>query len=208
VSSPSEPRGLSTTLASDALDDLDVRGRVLGPHLHPISGGPFQGPALPVTMVARDDRTARADGLLDVVAAIKPGDVLVLACPADPRAACWGELLARAAQSRGAAALVTTGLVRDARALAELSFAVVAAGTHPVRPDGRLDAVDVGRAVTVDGVRIDRGDVILGDEDGVVVVPADHHDAVCARVEQRRRREAVIRSRLSTGAGLGEALSD
>lgn len=207
MSAQPELRGLSTTLASDALDDLDLRRQVLGPHLRRISGGAFHGPALPVTIVARGDNAAPAVGLLDVIAAISPGDVPVLACPDHGRAACWGELLARAAQARGAAGLVTTGLVRDAQALDDLTFAVVAAGAHPVRPDGRLDAVDIGRTVHVDGVEVRRGDIVLADADGVVVVPRTRLDAVRDQVEQRRRREAVVRSRLSTGAALHDALS-
>jgi 4-hydroxy-4-methyl-2-oxoglutarate aldolase len=202
-----EIASLSTTLASDALDELGLRDQTLGPRLRALSGGPFFGAALPVTVVPRDEWAAPADGLLDVIDAVRRGDVLVLACTHDLRAACWGELLARAALARGATGLVTSGHVRDLHALRNLPFAVVAAGTAPARPDGRLDAIDIGRPVRIDDVDATRGDLVVSDEDGVVLVPAVHLNDVLERIHRRNGDEERIRTRVSSGESLRAAVS-
>jgi regulator of RNase E activity RraA len=103
---------------------------------------------------------------------LRPGEVAVLACggPTD-RIAPWGELLTTASVARGAAGCVTDGLVRDVRRIREVGFPVFHGGIGPLDSKGRGEMMAMDVPVECGGVRVEPGDYVLGDVDGVVVVP-------------------------------------
>lgn len=116
------------------------------------------------------------------------GEVLVVNGGGDTTRALVGELMARRGQARGLAGFVIDGAVRDREGIEELGFPVYARGVSPAGPykngPGHLD-----RPVAIGGVCVLPGDFLLGDDDGVVVVPAGEVDAVCARAEEIVARE-------------------
>jgi 4-hydroxy-4-methyl-2-oxoglutarate aldolase len=128
------------------------------------------------------------------------GDVLVADAGGLP-CGYWGEILAVAAQVRGVGGLVIDGGVRDVDRLAELRFPVWSRWIS-VRRTVKHDAGDVGVPVTVAGVRVAPGDVVVADIDGVIVLPCDRVDAVAAAGETRLAKEegflAQIREGVST----------
>jgi regulator of RNase E activity RraA len=135
---------------------------------------------------------------------LKPGEVIVLAAGASGRIAPWGELLSTASRARGAAGCVTDGLVRDVRAIRELRFPVFAGGIGPLDTRGRGKVMAIDVPVECGGVRIEPGELVFGDADGVVVVPRSIEDdvlrAALAKVEgEDRTRDALRR---------GEKLAD
>lgn len=199
------PEELTAALASDALDELGLGRHVLGARQRQVAGRPFTGRALPATVVVDEGRLGEADGLLDVVEAIRAGDAVVLACAQACTSACWGELLTRAAIASGAVGLVTSGHVRDTAVLRALGWPVIAAGSLPARPDGRVNIVDIGRPASIDGVAVAPGDLVVADEDGVVIVPSEHVDAVLERAGRRRALEGAVRERVSAGVSLRAA---
>ena len=157
------------------------------------SGARLLGPAFPVAGVGGDNLV-----LHHAVAAAAPGDVLVVDAQGAP-AGHWGEILAVAAHTRGLRGLVIDGAVRDIDALARRRFPVFARGISP-RGTGKRHPGRLGEPVTAGGVRVSRGDIVVGDSDGVVVVPAAH--ALCA-IERARAREAHEReliAKLEAGA--------
>ena len=125
---------------------------------------------------------------------LKPGDVAVFGCggPTD-RIAPWGELLSTASRARGAAGCVTDGLVRDVRQIRAMEFPVFHGGIGPLdsRGRGKMMAMDV--PTECGGVLVERGDLVFGDVDGVVVIPQDiagEVDRRGAREGQRREQDA------------------
>jgi 4-hydroxy-4-methyl-2-oxoglutarate aldolase len=147
-------------------------------------------------------RTAAEDNLALHLAIERAsaGDVLVadaggLAC------GYWGEILAVAAQTRGVRGLVIDGGVRDVDRLAELGFPAWSRWIS-VRRTVKRDAGEVGVPVTVAGVPVARGDVVVADTDGVIVLPRDRVDEVAAAGETRLAKEdgflAQIRGGVST----------
>jgi regulator of RNase E activity RraA len=106
-----------------------------------------------------------------IVDDLKPGDVAVFACGGSSRIAPWGGLLSTATKARGAAGCVTDGLVRDILEIRRLRLPVFHGGIGPLDSKGRgqIQAVDV--PVVCGGVRVEPGDLVFGDADGVVVVP-------------------------------------
>jgi 4-hydroxy-4-methyl-2-oxoglutarate aldolase len=129
-----------------------------------------------------------------------PGDILVIDTSHGHEFGYWGEVMAVAAQVRGIAGLVIDGGVRDSVQLLNMGFPVFAArvciqGTvkDPSRPGS------IGAAVQIGDVLVRKGDLVFGDADGVVVLPAAHAERVVAQSLQREREELAIFEQLKTG---------
>jgi 4-hydroxy-4-methyl-2-oxoglutarate aldolase len=128
------------------------------------------------------------------------GDVLVVDVRGHVEAGYWGEILSQAAIERGLAGLVIAGGVRDRDRLIALGFPVFAA-TVCIRGTGKDPAGDgvLGGPVTVGDVVVARGDLVRGDADGVVVMPAGDVPAVLAAAAERIEKERDALERLRAG---------
>jgi 4-hydroxy-4-methyl-2-oxoglutarate aldolase len=150
---------------------------------------------------ARTVRCGQGDNLMAhaAMAALQPGDVLVLTMPQPAPVALVGDLLATQAQVHGAAAVLVDAAVRDAEELRELGLPIWA---RWVRVQGATKDVvgELDVPVTVGGAVIRPGDVLVLDADGVAVVEAERAAEVLAASLERERREAVKRERLQAGA--------
>jgi regulator of RNase E activity RraA len=106
-----------------------------------------------------------------LVDSLKPGEIPVFACSNPARVAPWGELLSTAARARGAAGALMDGCTRDVKAIRAMHFPVFHGGVGPLdsKGRGRLMAIDV--PIECGGVKVATGDLIMGDADGVVVIP-------------------------------------
>lgn len=157
------------------------------------------GPACTVRVPPGDNAMVHAAA--DIAAA---GDVLVVGTESH-RAAIWGELTTRNARRQGVSGLVTDGNVRDTDYLADAEFPVFAAATSQAgavkETPGALNV-----PVSVGGVTVAPGDVIVGDRDGVTVVPRDTlEDAVDAATAVAEREEH-LRQRIAEGETLADLL--
>ncbi|MCG7301261.1 RraA family protein [Brevibacterium ravenspurgense] len=115
----------------------------------------------------------------------QPGDVLVVDAWGWKEAGAWGDVLTAAAQHIGVTGVVINGAARDAAEIKKLQFPVFAKALS-IKGTTKLDAGVIGDAVTIDGVTIRTGDLIVGDADGVVAVP---QDAVTKTLEAAQARE-------------------
>jgi 4-hydroxy-4-methyl-2-oxoglutarate aldolase len=159
---------------------------------------------LPGSRVAGPARTVRCgqgDNLMvhAVMAALVPGDVLVLTMEEPAPVALIGDLLATQARKRGAAAVLVDAAIRDLEELEAMGLPIWA---RWVRVKGAtktsLGAIDV--PVSVGGATIRPGDLLVLDADGVAVVEVERVDEVLEASQQREQREAVKRDRLEGGA--------
>jgi 4-hydroxy-4-methyl-2-oxoglutarate aldolase len=170
------------------------RGYVDADLIQVVPGSRVAGPA-------RTVRCAQGDNLMvhAAMAAVQPGDVLVLTMPEPAPVALVGDLLATQAQVHGAAALLIDASVRDVEELREMGLPIWA---RWVRVKGAtkdaLGEIDV--PVTVGGALIRPGDLLVLDADGVAVVEAERVDEVLAASREREQREAIKRERLQGGA--------
>lgn len=145
-------------------------------------------------------RCAPGDNLaVHVAAAQAPsGNALVVDATADPARGYWGEVLTTAAEARGLSGLVIDGGVRDVKALSEHGFPVFSALV--ALPGASKDAGgEVAVPVVVGGVDVAPGDWVVGDADGVVVVPAEDLDHVLAAAAERVEREQRMFEDLRAG---------
>jgi len=136
--------------------------------------------------------------VLKALHAAKRGDVLVVDNQGNPDAALWGEITSTEAQVKGLAGLVLDGLVRDIAPIRELGFPVFARGTSP-RVSGRGSLGEVNVPVRCGGTVVNPGDIVVGDTDGVVVVPLQKAQAVLSCAQSIVEYEEGLRSKVGSG---------
>ena len=132
------------------------------------------------------------------MAAVQPGEVLVLTMP-EPRAvALVGDLLATQAKAQGAVAILVDAAVRDVQELAEVGLPIWARWVR-VKGAGKDGVGSIGDPVTVGGATIRTGDILVLDADGVAVVESERVDEVLEASRERLERERVKREKLQAG---------
>ena len=133
------------------------------------------------------------------MAAVQPGEVLVLTMPEPRPVALVGDLLATQAKVHGAAAILVDASVRDVEELAELGLPIWARWVR-VRGAAKDVAGTIGEPVVMGGATIRQGDVLVLDADGVAVVESERVQEVLAASRERAEREVVKRAKLKDGA--------
>lgn len=133
------------------------------------------------------------------VALAGPGDVLVVDAGGYTGAGAWGEILTVAAQVRGIAGVVIDGAVRDVRRIRELRFPVFSRGIS-VGAATKVAPGRIGEPIHCGGALVRPGDIVLGDDDGVVVVPREEAQAVLQASRDRDARERALIRALRDGA--------
>jgi regulator of RNase E activity RraA/2-keto-4-pentenoate hydratase/2-oxohepta-3-ene-1,7-dioic acid hydratase in catechol pathway len=133
------------------------------------------------------------------IEAIRPGEILVIEARGELTAGTIGDILALRAQVRGAAGIVTDGAIRDSTALAGLQIPVYHAAVHPAVLGRRHVPWETGVTVACAGVTIQPGDILVGDADGVVVLPPDRAAEILAEAREQERREQFIAERVAAG---------
>ena len=139
--------------------------------------------------------------LFAALAVAQAGDILVAATDGFTATAVTGDLLLGMAKNRGLLGLVTDGLVRDVAGIAGVGLPVYCAGITPNSP-ARNGPGTVGHPVVMGGAAIEAGDIVIGDNDGVVVIPRSEAGAVLARLSDVRAAEATLDAKVKAGLGI------
>jgi 4-hydroxy-4-methyl-2-oxoglutarate aldolase len=182
-------RGVPTSFIVDAMDGsgaLDWR-------IKPIVGSSLIGVVLTCDCGPRDNLALNA-----AIAQCEPGDVIVAATGGFMGAAVVGDLLLGIGRNRGLRGFVTDGLVRDLADLEALQLPVYAIGVSPNSP-GKRGPGAVGLPIVCGGCAIASGDIIVGDRDGVVVVPRAGVEATLAKLERVKASEGAMLKRVREG---------
>lgn len=196
---------LYTAVVADVLDSLGLRRQVPDVELRLISGeGLLLGRAKTTQWenVEHDPRPYELE--LQAVDTCRQNEVIVAAAGGSSRSGVWGELLSTAARHRGCAGVLVDGAVRDVARMRHMGFHVLARSVSPLDSmhRQRVSAVDV--PVQVGGVRIEPGDLVLGDLDGVVVVPRAVERKVLAQALEKMGAENRVRDEIRAGSKAGE----
>jgi 4-hydroxy-4-methyl-2-oxoglutarate aldolase len=195
---------VTTPQLSDALDAIGRRDQVMDGAIAPLTVGTRAiGRAATVQFAPVDqDSENPYDAAIEFIDSIQPGAITVIASEGSERTAFWGELFSAAAIGRGAAGVVCDSYVRDSGKVRALGFPVFAVGTRPIDFRARMEITGSHVPVRCGGVLVNPGDLILADDDGVVVVPADVEDETVARANEKADKETVVLDELLGGATL------
>lgn len=186
-------RNLAVATLSDGCDqiagkrgfmDFDIKGRV--------NARKIVGRAATVLEVPSSEQH-KPELAFDVIDQAEPGSVICIASGADANTAVWGELMTAGAVARGHEAAILDGGTRDAELIRQdTDFPVYARSIVPSSSIGRLMTIARDIPVEVGGVMVNPGDYIVGDEDGVVAIPAEHVEAIVAFAEEAEAVEAEM----------------
>lgn len=179
---------------SSILADVAGRRGALSGRIAPLSPSMrFSGPAITVEVRPGDNLMIHA-----AMAIAKPGDVILVDGRGDLTSALMGEIMSQQCVALGVAGVVIDGAVRDCEAIRELGFPMYAAGLNPNGPTkfvpGRLN-----HPISIGGVTVNPGDLVVGDADGVTVIERDKAEAMlplaAEKVAMESKRIADIKSR-------------
>lgn len=191
------PTWLASTLASDATEGRGVLPPWIG-SLKPYARA--VGPAF-VALMSQDDNLSVREA---IKASPAPGSVLVAAGGSTSRTATTGGLMALEMQQAGIVALITDGLVRDARDIRQMQqFSVWCRGVTPAASH-KLGPVVVGGSVSLGGTMIRDGDLVIADEDGVVIWPKELIDDLLIRAQAKFQQDDARLARLQEGKTGGQ----
>jgi len=151
------------------------------------------GPAFTVDSPPMDNLS-----LHRAIYAAKPGDVLVVRVGDHHEAGYWGEIMGVAAQARGLAGLVIDGGVRDSQELTAIGFPTFSRGLC-IKGTTKHGGGSLNRPVAIGSIVIEPGDIVLGDADGVVVVPREEGPAILEKSIKRVDNEEKIKEQLRAG---------
>ena len=183
--------GAMTGHVIDAMDGAGAMAAAIKP-IDPARAA-FVGVALPCQTGPGDNLAVMA-----ALALARPGDVIVAAADGFAGSAIMGDNVAWMARNAGAVALVTDGAARDAAGIREIGLPLFAAAVTP-NSCARSGPGRVGLPVVCGGVAIAAGDVLVGDADGVVVIPVALLGAVVARLDRVREAERALQTRIGEG---------
>jgi 4-hydroxy-4-methyl-2-oxoglutarate aldolase len=180
-----------------ALSDADKTLPVVDPAVRAmIPDVRMAGPAF--TVLAEDDHLP----VMTALAEARPGDVLVIATNGGSRAV-FGELFATEARRRGLAGIVADGFCRDLRGLRGIGLPVYARGTTP-RSGATASRAAPGATIACGGVEVSPGDIVFGDDDGLLIAAEERIAAALETAESIGRSERAILA----AQARGEALHD
>lgn len=174
----------------------EAQGRtgLLRPYMRPIyPAAKVSGPAVTVLCHPGDNLMIHA-----AIEVCKPGDILVVSTLSDSTDGMFGELLGVSCRAHGVAGLIIDAGVRDTTDLTTMQFPVWAKAVS-AQGTVKASAGSVNVSIVCAGASVDPGDVIVGDADGVVVVPRQAAAEIAKLGEQRRTKEEKSRERLSKG---------
>ena len=199
---------LYSAVLADTLDSLGYHKQTLTPGIKSIK------PDVIICGLARiglympiyhdDENTNVYEYEIELIDSLLEGEVCVLSCNNNKNIAPWGELLTTRAQYLKAAGCLTDGCIRDSSAIRKMNFPIFSNGTNPVDTKFRGKMIMSDVPAEVGGVLIKSGDLIFGDQDGLVSIPAKLIDEVVEKSYQKVSQENTVRKELKEGKSLKE----
>ncbi|MFV1967865.1 MAG: RraA family protein [Pirellulaceae bacterium] len=197
---------LYSAVVADALDSMGLRHQILSADIRALTptrkvcGRVFTAKAVAVNEMPAEPYKLE----MQAIDTMQAGDVLVVDAEHEKQSAFWGELLSTACLAKGVRGIVMSACSRDMRALHQMGFPVFGIGCTPADSAGRLDVVSIGEPIQIDGVAAKHGDTILGDRDGVVIVPQESADEALRRATEKVSAENTVREELRAGVPVAE----
>jgi 4-hydroxy-4-methyl-2-oxoglutarate aldolase len=187
-------RNVEVASVADAMEQLYGQRAYMSHEMRPLSPAKIAGPAVTVLMKKGEHKegAAASQGMLDAIDSAPAGSVYVMVLEDGADYAGIGGLMATAMKVRGLAGAVVDGSVRDTPQIRKIQFPVFSRGVVPSTTINHYRFAGVNIPVTCAGVRVNAGDFVVGDEDGVAVVPRAHAADVLKKAQQLDNTEHTM----------------
>lgn len=197
---------LYTPVVGDILDELGCYNQFLPQPIKPINDtDKLIGRAMPVLMIdVYGPQTQPFGKLTEALDQLKEGQIYV-ASGGDMRCAYWGEILTATAKKRGAVGAVINGYYRDSEKVMKQNWPVFSRGRYAPDSGVRTQVVDYNCDIQLGNVWIKPGDLIFGDLDGVLVIPAKYEVEVVTKALIKARGEKLVRKEIENGMSSTDA---
>jgi regulator of RNase E activity RraA len=210
-------RELFTCVVGDVMDKMNLQHQFLPPQIQPLRQDMVViGRAMPVLSVDVfvEKIAGTANKLMD-----KPFGLMLEALDdlhknevyvntgSSPRNALWGELMSTRARILGSRGAVLNGYVRDTKPILEMGFPTFAFGSYGQDSAPRYKVVDFRVPVEIGAVRVRPGDILFGDIDGVLLVPAEAETEVFTKALEKARGEKLVRKAIEAGSSAVDAFA-
>jgi regulator of RNase E activity RraA len=196
--------GLDTPAISDALDKHGINGQCY--QIKPVDRSFAMAGRAWTLQYGPSGKPSGTVG--DYIDEIAEGAIIVLDNRGREDMTIWGDILTEVAHRRKVGGTLLHGVNRDSAKCVELGYPVFSKGVYMRTGKDRTQVEATGVPVDVGGVRVAPGDIVRGDCDGVVVIPAEHEDEVLATAEQIQQAEQQIVSAVRAGKSLTQARED
>ncbi len=199
---------LYTPVVGDIMDEMGLYHQFLPQQVGALRPEmKVAGFAMPVLMIDVFEPQKKPFGYLTEALDDLQQDEVYIATGGTQRCAYWGELLTATAKTRGAAGAVVNGWHRDTPQVLEQNWPVFSWGSYAQDSSVRTQVVQYRCPIEIGEVRIQPGDLIFGDIDGVLVVPACHIEEVVEKALVKARAEKTVRAAIENGMTATEAFS-
>jgi regulator of RNase E activity RraA len=188
--------------------DAQERAGVMHSYIRPLTNDTrFVGPALTVRL-----EPGNQVDCLDALAVAQEGDVIVVDAAGETETSIWGGLMAGLCNMKGVAGAVVDGAIRDTDEIRDLDFfifskAIVPRSTHTPY-SGRMEPIEINVPIQCAGVVVNPGDIVLGDEIGVTVVPLENAAEILEKAREQADKEEQTRARIREGKSVEELLAE
>ena len=188
--------------------DAQERAGVMRSYLRPLTKETrFVGPALTVRL-----EPGNQVDCLDALSVAQAGDVIVVDAAGETETSVWGGLMSGLCKIKGVAGAVIDGAMRDTDETRDLGFfifakAIVPRSTHTPY-SGRMEPVEINVPIQCAGVLVRPGDLVLGDEIGVVVIPLENAAQVLEKAREQAEKEEKTRAKIREGKTVEELLAE
>ena len=193
-----------SAVLQDVMDGMNVRVQCMNPQIKPLTPSmKTWGEAVTIyleTVTEVPEKPFQME--MELLDDTKEGQIIVAQCNTRELTAFWGGLLSNAAVGHKVHGIIIDGGARDYNEIIELGFPTFCKGLSPYDSLGRMDAKERDIPIECGGVRVNPGDLIFGDVDGVVVVPQEMADEVIAKAWEKIQGESTVREELRSGASV------
>jgi regulator of RNase E activity RraA len=210
-------RELVSCVVGDVMDKLELQHQFLPPQIQPLREDMVViGRAMPVLSVdvfvekiagSANPLMEKPFGLmLEALDDLRTNEVYVNT-GSTPRNALWGELMSTRASKLGSRGAVLNGYVRDTKAILKMNFPTFGFGSYGQDSGPRYKVVDFRIPVEIGAVRVRPGDILFGDIDGVLLVPAEAEAEVFTKALEKARGEKLVRKAIEEGTSAVDAFA-
>lgn len=202
---------LFPAVVGDVMDKLGLLHQFLAPQIKPLDhkmvvvGRALTVLEADVSEDAEAERPSNPFGLMFQALDTMKANEVYICTGASPTYALWGGLMSTRASLLGAAGAVVNGYSRDTKEILDLGFPIFSFGGYAQDQGPRGQVIDFGIPIEMNGVRIEPGDIVFGDVDGVCVIPRQAETEVFTAALEKARGEQQVRKALEAGMSTVEA---